>query len=348
MTDLIVAKTGHAGHVTLNRPKALNALTHAMCLDLETAMSKWESDPSVSLLLIDAAGEKAFCAGGDIVGIYNAGKSGQVEQARQFWRDEYRVNHAISTYSKPYVAFMDGIVMGGGVGITAHGSHRIVTERTMFAMPECAIGLLPDVGGTYLLGKMPGASGEYAGLTGARLSGADCIYAGLADYFVHSDRLDSLKAALKETGNVAVLQEFASPPESAPLEENRAEIDAVFAEDSVDAIIRNLQNHPSDFAKVALKGLSRGAPLLLKTTLAALCAARADGSLEHALRNEYRIVSTALCDGELIEGIRAAVIDKDRSPKWKYPTLESVPQRLVDRLYHPAGDGDFTLENDKG
>ncbi len=344
MTDLIVTKTGRAGHVTLNRPKALNALTHTMCLDLEAAMTDWENDPSVDLLLIDAMGEKSFCAGGDIVSIYNEGKVGQIENSRKFWRDEYRLNHTIATYAKPYVAIMDGIVMGGGVGISAHGSHRVVTERTMFAMPECAIGLLPDVGGTYLLGQMPGASGEYAGLTGARLSGADCIYAGLADYLVPSDKLESLKAALQETGDIAVLQEFSIEPEVSSLETNRAAIDAIFAQDTVEAISQSLQDDPSDFAQAALKGLSRGAPLMLKTTLAALRAARVDGSLEHALRNEYRIVSMALKDGELIEGIRAAVIDKDRSPKWKYPTLESVPQKLVDRLYHPAEDGDFAID----
>jgi enoyl-CoA hydratase len=344
VTDLIVTKNGRVGHVTLNRPKALNALTHAMCLDLEVAMTDWENDPSVDLLLIDAMGEKAFCAGGDIVSIYNEGKVGKIENTRKFWRDEYRLNHAISTYSKPYVAIMDGIVMGGGVGISAHGSHRVVTERTMFAMPECAIGLLPDVGGTYLLGQMPGASGEYAGLTGARLTGADCIYAGLADYLVPSDKLDNLKEALQKTGDIAALREFKIEPEASSLETNRAAIDAIFAQDTVEDISQSLQDDPSDFAQTALKGLSHGAPLLLKTTLAALRAARVDGSLEIALRNEYRIVSMALKDGELIEGIRAAVIDKDRSPKWKHPALETVPQKLVDRLYHPAEDGDFAVE----
>jgi len=344
MNDLIVRKVGKAGHVTLNRPKALNALTHQMCLDLEVAMIDWAADDTVGLLLIDAMGEKAFCAGGDIVGIYNAGKKGQIENALKFWRDEYRLNYAISTYAKPYVAIMDGIVMGGGVGVSAHGSHRVVTERTMFAMPECAIGLIPDVGGTYLLGKMPGACGEYAGLTGARLTGADCIYAGLADYFVPSEKLGDLKTALLDTGDVAVLQEFAIAPDGSALEENRASIDAVFALGTIGEILQSVQDDPSDFAKTALKGLSRGAPLLLKTTLAAIRAARDDGSLLGALRNEYRIVSTALQDGELVEGIRAAVIDKDRSPKWKYPTLESVPQDMIERLYRPAKDGDFIIE----
>jgi enoyl-CoA hydratase len=283
VNDLIVRKAGKAGHVTLNRPKALNALTHQMCLDLELAMIDWAADDTVGLLLIDALGEKAFCAGGDIVSIYNAGKRGQVENALKFWRDEYRLNYAISTYVKPYVAIMDGIVMGGGVGISAHGSHRVVTERTMFAMPECAIGLIPDVGGTHLLGQMPGACGEYAGLTGARLTGADCIYAGLADYFVPSDKLDDLKTALLGTGDVGVLQEFSLVPDCSALEENRASIDAIFAQGTIDEILQNLQDEPSDFAKAALKGLSRGAPLLLKTTLAAIRIARDEGSLIGAL-----------------------------------------------------------------
>ncbi len=344
MSDLIARKSGKAGHVTLNRPQALNALTHPMCLDLEAAMDDWALDDDVGLLLIDAAGEKAFCAGGDIVKIYNEGKSGQVENALKFWRDEYRLNHAISTYAKPYVAIMDGIVMGGGVGISAHGSHRVVTERTMFAMPECAIGLLPDVGGTYLLGQMPGACGEYAGLTGTRLSGADCIYAGLADYFVPSDKLENLKTALLETGDVAVLQEYTTTPEGSALAKNRVTIDAAFALADVADIMQTLEADLSDFAKSALKGALRGAPLCLKITLAAIRAARENGTLEAALRNEYRIVSTCLHDGELVEGIRAAVIDKDRAPKWKYPTLESVPQQLVDRLYQPAANGDFAVD----
>jgi enoyl-CoA hydratase/carnithine racemase len=348
VTDLIIRKTGKAGYATLNRPKALNALTHDMCLTLEAAMQDWAQDDAIGLLMIDAAGEKAFCAGGDIVSIYNDGKNGQVENALAFWRDEYRLNHAISTYEKPYVAIMDGIVMGGGVGLSGHGSHRVVTERTMFAMPECAIGLLPDVGGTYLLGQMPGACGEYAGLTGARLTGADCIYAGLADYFVPSDKLADLKAALLETGDVAVLQKFAIIPEQSFLAKNRDAIDAVFSLDDVDAIINRLKTDTSDFAQAALKGLLRGAPLCLKVTLEAIREARQNGSLEMALRNEYRIVSTCLQDGELIEGIRAMVIDKDRSPKWKYPTLDSVPQDMVDRLYQPAAGGDFAIDTEKG
>jgi enoyl-CoA hydratase len=331
------------GHVTLDRPNALNALTHDMCLSLEEAMIIWASDDNVKLLLIDAMGGKAFCAGGDIVSIYTDGKDGNDTNAKKFWWDEYRLNAAIANYSKPYVAIMDGIVMGGGVGISAHGSHRIVTERTMFAMPECAIGLMPDVGGTYLLGKMPGSCGEYAGLTGARLSGADCIYAGLADYLVPSDKLGVLKEALIATGDIEVIQDFAISPETSMLEEQQGEIDAVFAQGTVAEVFQTLNGAQSDFAKAAIKGLSRGAPLSLRVTLGAIREARRTGSLIKALRNEYRFVSTSLQDGEFIEGIRAAVIDKDRMPKWRYPTLESVPEDLIDRLYNPAKGGDFIV-----
>jgi enoyl-CoA hydratase len=344
MTELLVRKSGKIGHVTLDRPKALNALTHEMCLSLEAVMAEWAASESVKLLLIDATGDKAFCAGGDIVSIYTEGKDGNDTNAKKFWWDEYRLNAAIADYPKPYVAIMDGIVMGGGVGISAHGSHRIVTERTMFAMPECAIGLMPDVGGTYLLGKMPGHCGEYAGLTGARLTGADCIYAGLADHFVQSEKLDALKKALIATGDVAVIQDFEAVPDVSSLEEQQGEIDSVFTQASVANISQTLQGAQSDFARAALKGLSRGAPLSLRVTLGAIREARRTGSLEKALRNEYRFVSTSLQDdGEFIEGIRAAVIDKDRSPKWKYATLETVPQSMIDRLYSPAEGGDFTV-----
>lgn len=344
MTDLLIRKTDCIGHATLNRPKALNALTHQMCLTLEQAMQNWAADDSVKILMIDAAGERAFCAGGDIVSIYNESKDGKDTNALKFWRDEYRMNAAIAAYTKPYVAIMDGIVMGGGVGISAHGSHRIVTERTMFAMPECAIGLIPDVGGTYLLANMPGHSGEYVGLTGARLSGADCIYAGLADYYVPSDKLDALKTALIETGDVDVIKGFAATPDDSTLADLTDEIEAVFSQKTVAEISNTLNNAQSDFAKAAIKGISRGAPLSLRVTLGAIREARRTKSLEKALRNEYRFVSTSLKDGEFIEGIRAAVIDKDRSPNWKYKTLDSVPQNLIDRLYTPAKDGDFVVE----
>jgi enoyl-CoA hydratase len=343
MTDLIVTTQGAAGRATLNRPKALNAITHQMLLDLEIAMADWATDDNVKLALIDAVGDRAFCAGGDIVDLYNEGVQGRDEMARTFWRDEYRINAAIESYAKPYIAIMDGIVMGGGVGISAHGSHRIVTERTMFAMPECAIGIIPDVGGSLLLARMPGHCGEYAGLTGARLSGADCIYAGLADYYVESDKLDDLKTALCESGDPEVIRQFASVPPTGDLELNIDEINTLFNADSVTKIQSALQNATSDFAASAAKGLSRGAPLGVMSALKTIHTARVDNDMALALRNEYRFVANAVASGEFIEGVRAAVIDKDRNPSWKYPTLDSVPTKLIEGLDHPAPDGDFVV-----
>jgi enoyl-CoA hydratase len=343
MTDLILKQQGTAGRATLNRPHALNAITHQMLLDLETTLQNWATDENIKLALIDAAGDRAFCAGGDIVDLYAEGIKGRDEMARTFWRDEYRINAAIDSYAKPYIAIMDGIVMGGGVGISAHGSHRIVTERTMFAMPECAIGIIPDVGGSLLLARMPGHCGEYAGLTGARLSGADCIYAGLADFYVESENLDALKTALCETGDPDVIHQFTSRPPTSELERNQNEINALFAADDVITIQSGLKNATTDFAKTAVKGFSRGAPLGVTAALKIIRTARVDNNMALALRNEYRFITSAVKSGEFIEGVRAAVIDKDRNPTWKYPTLENVPTALIDALDHPAPDGDFTV-----
>lgn len=341
MSGLLVRTTGQAGHITLNRPKALNALTHQMCLDLETALDQWEMDSRIALVMIDGAGNRAFCAGGDIVDIYTQAKAGNDAPARQFWRDEYRLNAKIANYAKPYVAIMDGIVMGGGVGISAHGSHRIVTERTVFAMPECAIGLMPDVGGSLLLANMPGACGEYAGLTGARLSGADCLYAGLADYFVSSEKLEALKQEVTDTGDVTVLTHYSETPPVSELEENQAVINCIFSADHIMDIQKALAESETEFAQKALKGFIQGAPLSVMAALKTIRNVRRENSLATALRREYRFVSTSLKDGEFLEGIRAMVIDKDRTPNWRYKTFDAVPREMIDRLDHPAIDGDF-------
>ena len=343
MTDLNIRKEGRAGRITLTRAKALNALNHDMCLAIEAALNDWRDDPQVDLVMIDADGGKAFCAGGDIVEIYQEGLDGRDADARQFWRDEYRLNAMIASYPKPYVAFMDGIVMGGGVGLSAHGSHRIVTERTLFAMPECGIGLIPDVGGTYLLSRMPGACGLFVGLTGHRLSAADCLYGGLADTQVAVDGLEDLKVALVETGDVAVISGFAVSPDRSYLAEHQGEIDAVFGLETLEDITAALAGGRSPFAVDADCALDRGAPLSLRVTLGAIREARRHNSLKSALRAEFRFVSLAVLDGEFLEGIRAAVIDKDRTPKWKYPTPAAVPDSLIGRMFEPAPGGDLVL-----
>ncbi|WP_193222024.1 enoyl-CoA hydratase/isomerase family protein [Amylibacter sp. SFDW26] len=342
MTDINIRITGRVGHITLTRPQALNALNHAMALAIEKALDAWEKDDNIAFVLIDAEGEKAFCAGGDIADFYRQGTTGNHKGARSFWRDEYRLNAKIANYSKPYVALMDRIVMGGGVGISAHGSHRIVTDRTMLAMPECAIGLLPDVGGTYLLANTPGACGEYLGLTGAHLSGADCLYAGVADYYIPSEKLNELHDALLQDGDLSVLEAFHEAPGLSRLQEQQPIINSVFSLETIPEMMAMLADIGSDFSMKALKAFKHGAPYSQMATLIAIRDAR-NGDLEQALRNEYRFVSISTTEGEFLEGIRAAVIDKDRNPVWKFPTLADVPKTLLAKMHQAAEDGDFKL-----
>lgn len=343
MPDIHIRKQGKAGCITLQRPQALNALSPDMASQIEQALIAWDSDDDVALILIDAEGDRAFCAGGDIVAMYKWAKDDRSDDVLTFWRDEYRLNNMIANYSKPYVAFMDGIVMGGGVGISSHGSHRIVTERTMCAMPECAIGLLPDVGGTYLLSQTAGFSGEYLGLTGQRMNASDAIYAGFADFYCASERLSELHEALINTGSVEVIADFTSQPEPSGLEQNRAQIDAIFGADSLAEIIERLGDDGSEFCADTMKKMAHGAPHSLLMTLSLVRSARQTGSLSHALVKEFRGTSTALLKGEFLEGVRAAVIDKDRKPQWAYRRISEVPNELVEALLLPAYGGDAEL-----
>ncbi len=343
MKEVSIRREGSAGHITLTRPKALNALTHNMCLLIEQAMIEWIDDDAVKLVIIDAEGDRAFCAGGDIVDIYKEGITGKHDNAIQFWLDEYRLNALIANYPKPYIAFMDGFVMGGGVGISAHGSHRIVTEQTKLAMPECAIGLIPDVGGSLLLGLMPGHIGEYAGLTGARLNASDCLYANTADSIVPTAKLDELKHALHDSGDASVIANYSIAPETSTLGEYQLQIDSIFGLDTLEAITQKLTESNESFTESAIKGLNTGSPLAQKVALSFIRSAREHKSIELALRDEFRFVSRAVLDGEFIEGIRAAVIDKDRKPVWKYPTPASVTEAVAMSMQQPAEGGDFSL-----
>lgn len=343
MSDLNIRKDGRAGRITLTRTQAMNALSHEMCLRIEQVLRVWADDDDVAVVLVDAEGDKAFCAGGDIVQLYEEGRSGRDTNARQFWRDEYRLNALIAGYPKPYVPIMDGFVMGGGVGISAHGSDRIVTEHTLFALPECSIGLITDVGGSYLLSRMPGYSGDYAGLTGARLSGSDCLYGGLADHFVPRAQMDGLKQALCDGGNVDVISQFTTSPPPSDLAQHQSDIDTLFGKSSVPEIRDACAASGSEFARKALKALLRGAPLAVCASHAAIQKARQHQSLSEALRLEYRFVRQAVLGGEFLEGIRAAVIDKDRTPRWKYDTLEAVPRCMIEQLFQPTHDDELEI-----
>jgi len=339
MTDLIIRIEGRAGRITLNRPTALNALTHDQCLRTERALLDWQVDPNVDLVILDAAGDRAFCSGGDIAQVYAAGITGDYASGRDFWRDEYRMNHLMSVYAKPIVSFMQGFVMGGGVGYGCHVSHRIVGETTQMAMPECGIGLVPDVGGTYLLGRAPGNLGLYLGTTAARMGPGDAIHAGFADRFVPESDWADVKAALIGTGDTSAL-----PPHSAPaskLAAQQSAIDTLFAGDSIPAIIAELDADGGDIATSALKALRRNSPLSMACTLAMLRPAPA--TLRGALTQEFRATWRAIEQGDFLEGIRAQIIDKDRSPNWKHPTPEAVSAADVVAILAPLGAHDLDI-----
>ncbi len=333
MTDIAVRTEGRAGRITLTRPQALNALTHAMASAIEDALDAWAEDDAVALVLIDGEGQRAFCAGGDIAAVYETGRRGDFDPARRFWADEYRMNAKIARYPKPYVALLHGFVMGGGVGIAGHGSHRVVGESVQVAMPECGIGLIPDVGGTQLLADAPGHLGEYLGLTGARMGPGDALHAGFADAFVPEAAWPALTAALVATGDpAAAVAATAAPPPESPLAARAEAIDDAFAAPDLAALAARLE--ASDWGHGVLKVLARQSPLSMACTLELIRAARRDPGIEKALRREYRFTWRSARDGDLLEGIRAAVIDKDRNPVWR-DTLDSLRPEDVAAMLAP-------------
>ncbi len=323
MAEVDVRIEGAVGRLTLNRPDALNALNRPMMDTIDGALKRWADDDAIAMVIIDATGDRSFCAGGDIAELYRRTKNGDLAFGRDFWRDEYRMNARIASYPKPYIALMDGIVMGGGVGLSAHGAHRIVTERSMVAMPECAIGLIPDVGGTFLLSRAPGHLGEYLGLTGARMGTADAILAGFANSFVAAGRLPDLVQALIKEPDPAVIGRFAQTPPCGDLAKNQALIDDVFAQPDLSLIATALADRAeTDWGAKASKALGRNCPLSLHCTLSMIRSARGMATLEEALAMEYRFTWRSLEQGDFMEGIRAAVIDKDRAPRWAKPDID--------------------------
>jgi enoyl-CoA hydratase len=349
MADVAIRVEGRVGRITLDRPQALNALNRPMMEAIDGALVRWAADDAVLMVVIDAAGARAFCAGGDIAELYRRTQEGDLVFARSFWRDEYRMNARIRSYTKPYVALMDGITMGGGVGLSAHGRHRIVTERSMVAMPECAIGLIPDVGGTFLLGHAPGRLGEYLGLTGARMGAADAILAGFADIHVPSARVPDLLAALVDEADVRLIETFATTPPAGELAAQRDSIDRLFAHESVQAIASAVEHEAaSPFRDSVRQAVARACPLSLQATLRMVRAARGMARLEDALAMEYRYTWRSLDEGEFLEGIRAAVIDKDRAPRWARPGLGDVTDADVDAMLAGLGEDELTFRGGAG
>ncbi|MGW6406713.1 enoyl-CoA hydratase/isomerase family protein [Streptomyces vinaceus] len=327
---------GHTGVITLNRPRALNALTHPMVLRITEALTTWERDPTVVQVLIRGAGERGLCAGGDIRAIHDDAKAGGAA-SEGFWRDEYRLNARIARYPKPYVALMDGIVMGGGVGLSAHGSVRVVTERSRVAMPETGIGFVPDVGGTHLLARAPGELGTHLALTGAAVGAADALLCGLADHFVPAARLPELTAALAVAPAHEATTRFARPPAPGQLAGWRDWIDRCYAADTVEEIVERLSAEGDPAAKEAAETILSKSPTSLKVTLAAVRRARGLESLERVLEQEFRVSCHALRAPDLVEGVRAQVVDKDRDPRWSPSELAQVTDADVERFFAPLG-----------
>ncbi|NED13033.1 enoyl-CoA hydratase/isomerase family protein [Streptomyces sp. SID9124] len=343
MSDVQFHVTGHAAHITLDRPKALNALTHDMVLRIDEALTGWEHDPAVGAVVLTGTGERGLCAGGDIRAIHDDARDGDGTASAAFWRDEYRLNARIARYPKPYVAVMDGIVMGGGVGVSAHGSVRIVTERSRIAMPETGIGFVPDVGGTYLLALAPGELGTLLALTGAPVGAADALLCGLADHFVPSAALPALADDLAGLPVRDALARHVQEPPPGQLAAGRTWIDACFSAGTVEEIARRLlaQDVPAaDETGVALLAKS---PTALKVTLASLRRARRLGALERVLDQEYRVSRACLRGPDLVEGIRAQVIDKDRTPNWSPKALADVTEADVERFFAPLGEQELGL-----
>lgn len=335
MTGWMMARIeGRAGRLTFNRPEALNALDHDMAMAIDTALEGWRHDPAVALVVIDAVGSRAFCAGGDIAAIYHEGRRGDFEIGPRFWRDEYRMNARIREYPKPVVAFMQGFVMGGGVGVGGHASHRVLGESTQIAMPETGIGLVPDVGGTLILAQAPGRVGEYLGLTGGRIGAADAIYAGFADLYAPEASWPELMAQLCATGDVAALPKGLLPSAKGRLAVLRPEIEAAFGGANTREIVAALEASGTDFAVETLSALRRASALSLEATLRLVRMARATPTIRAALENEFRFTLRAVERSDFLEGVRAQIIDKDRKPVWKY-SLDTLPEAEVAAMLAP-------------
>ncbi|UED86759.1 enoyl-CoA hydratase/isomerase family protein [Streptomyces profundus] len=340
--EVLLRVDGRAGVITLNRPRAINALSHAMVRAVDAALRDWERDPAVRTVVVEGAGERGLCAGGDIRAIHDDARAG-TGAARDFWYDEYRLNARVARFPKPYVALMDGIVMGGGVGVSAHGSVRIVTERSRVAMPETGIGFVPDVGGTQLLARAPGELGTHLGLTGESMTASDALACGFADHFVPSAALPELLRDLARLPAEDAVARHAARAPAGTLTASRDWIDAGYAADSVEEIVERLRAAPGEGPRRAAEALGTRSPTALKVTLAALRRARGLGTLEAVLAQEYRTSCHALETADLVEGIRAQVIDKDRRPSWRPPTLAEVTPADVARFFSPLEGRELRL-----
>ncbi len=341
--ELLVERRGALGLLTLNRPQALNALTLGMSERMAAQLRAWAEDPAVHAVVIRGAGDRAFCAGGDVRALFDARGKDPTYPPR-FYSTEYRLNRLIKRYPKPYVALIDGIVMGGGVGVSIHGSHRIATERALFAMPETGIGLFPDVGGTFFLPRCPGELGTYLGLAGARIKAADMLYGGLATAHLPRERIPAfIERLAKGEPPADAIAALEADPGAAPLAAHRATIDRCFKGDRVEAILAALEADGSEFARAAAAELARKSPTSLKVTLRQLREG-AKLAFEDCMRLEYRLVLHFMAGGEFFEGVRAVVLEKTGKPDWQPAHLAHVTDAMVASYFAPLPEGDLTFE----
>lgn len=349
--DLVAFSEGSAGIIRLNRPKAINAVTLEMFRDIDKALDAFETDPAVSVIILEGAGDRGLCAGGDIRALWESSHA-KGDLGKTLWREEYVLNARIAKFQKPYVAFMDGIVMGGGVGLSAHARHRVVTDKTKLAMPEAGLGFFPDVGGTWLLARAPGETGTYFGLTGQVMNGPDAVHAGFADAVVPQMRLPALRRALTDIprganhGDVRkLIAGYATGEGAGPVAAMQPRIDKWFSHDRVQDIMAALKVDNSEQAQATLKILSEKSPRGLVVTLKLLRLARASSSLEECLVREYRAALEVFASDDFREGVRAAVIDKDRNPKWSPPRVEDVTPEILAPYFANIGPNELIFDH---
>jgi enoyl-CoA hydratase len=339
--DVLIFLEGKAGRIRLNRPRAIHALNTGMCRAMLEALTAWRDDPAVEIVLIDHAEGRGFCAGGDIRMIAESG-AGDGSQARDFFRVEYQLNHALFTYEKPVVAFMDGITMGGGVGISQPAKYRIATENTKFAMPETGIGLFPDVGGGWYLSRLPGRLGEYLALTGHRLDGAECWALQLANDYLESAALDEAKRQIAaDPSKVGViLNDLGTDPPEARIQPYLDEIDRLFAADTVEGILAALDADGGEWAAAQLATLRTKSPQSMKISLRLLREGRAETSFADEMAQEFAIGARVAQSHDFIEGVRALIVDKDNAPQWNPATPEGVSDESIDQIFAPLPAGE--------
>jgi enoyl-CoA hydratase len=340
VTDEIITLTeGHIGRIRLNRPKAIHALTTAMCAAILEQIEAWRSDDAVRAVLFDHAEGRGFCAGGDIRMLAESGAKDGAE-ARAFFYTEYRMNERLFTYVKPTVAFMDGITMGGGVGIAMPCKYRVATENTRFAMPETGIGLFPDVGGGWYLSRLPGRTGQFLALTGARIDGAECLFLGIATHYLPAATLEEVKSKIAADPSAieAILDAFSEEPPPARIEANLEQIDRLFASDRLEDVLAALEADGSDWAAKELATLRTKSPQTMKVALRLLHEGAHMHNFADEMRQEYAVGAHVVQRHDFLEGVRAVIVDKDNAPKWNPATPEGVTDHMLDTIFAPLPD----------